>query len=170
MEQFGNTPMKAISTVCIFLAFVAGAAAQNTGKAQNSAQPADISGMYTFLRDGEFVQITLEDQGKVTGFISRYGDLASDRGAFLDQFLKNGSLEGAKLTFTSEPLHGVWYDFRGTVARGPAKTPAEEGYYVLKGTLVEHITDANHKETARSREVEFKSFPSDVAPSPAKRD
>ncbi len=160
--------MRAITTVVMALAMLAGAAAQN--QAQNSSQPADISGMYSFLREGEFVQITLEDQGKITGFISRYGDLESDRGAFLDQFLKQGKLEGAKLTFSSEPLHGVWFEFRGTVGRGPAKTPAEEGYYVLKGTLTQHVTDANHKETARSREVEFKSFPSDAAPPPAKRD
>ena len=29
------------------------------------------SGMYSFLKDGEFVQITVEDGGRVTGFISR---------------------------------------------------------------------------------------------------
>src|ERR1700741_2807608 len=29
----------------------------------------DYSGMYSFLREGEFVQITIEDRGNVTGFI-----------------------------------------------------------------------------------------------------
>src|SRR5437899_1296583 len=50
----------------------------------------DYSGMYAFLQDGEFVQVTVEDAGRVTGFVSRYGDLESDRGAFLDQFFKTG--------------------------------------------------------------------------------
>jgi len=40
---------------------------------------AEYSGMYSFLRDGEFVQITVEEKGRVTGFVSRYGDLESDR-------------------------------------------------------------------------------------------
>jgi hypothetical protein len=38
------------------------------------------SGMYSFLSEGEFVQITVEDQGKVAGFVSRYGDGPSDKG------------------------------------------------------------------------------------------
>ena len=44
----------------------------------------DYSGMYAFLQDGEFVQVTVEDAGRVTGFVSRYGDLESDRGAARD--------------------------------------------------------------------------------------
>src|SRR5580692_12886627 len=46
---------------------------------ENSTPAADYSGMYSFLREGEFVQITVEDAGKVTGFVSRYGDSESDR-------------------------------------------------------------------------------------------
>src|SRR4051812_24780582 len=50
------------------------------------------SGMYTFLKEGEFVQVTVEDEGHVTGFISRFGDGESDQGTFLDQFFKSGKL------------------------------------------------------------------------------
>ena len=61
--------------------------------AQQTAKPAapadDPSGMYSFLRDGEFVQLTLED-GKVSGFISRFGDTDSDKGQFIDQFFDTG--------------------------------------------------------------------------------
>jgi hypothetical protein len=121
-----------------------------------------ISGMYSFLQDGEFVQVTVEDGTRVTGFISRYGELPSDKGAFLDQFIKKGSLEGNKLTFSSDPVHGVWYEFRGTVERGEANTQGQEGYWVLKGTLTRHVSDANQKETVSSREVAFKSFPQDT--------
>ena len=135
-------------------------AGQNTA---NSTPAQDYSGMYTFLREGEFVQITVEDQGKLSGFISRYGDSDSDRGAFLDQFIKQGSIAGHNLSFTTETVHGVWFEFQGTAARGPGKTVNEEGYYVVKGTLTQHSSDANHKDMAKSREVLFKSFPQDVS-------
>ena len=145
---------------------------------QNSAQqppvpkkPAeDYSGMYAFLQDGEFVQVTLEGAGRVTGFVSRYGDLESDRGAFLDQFFKKAQLDGKKLTFTTDTVHGVWYEFKGTVERGEGKNLGDEAYYVLKGTLVQYSTDANKKTVAKSREVSFKSFPQDFGNGPEKRD
>ena len=139
--------------------------------AANSTSAVNYSGMYTFLRDGEFVQITQEDKGKLTGFVSRYGDLESDRGAFLDQFFKQGALDGHNLSFTTDVVHGVWFQFQGTAERGPGKTVNDEGYYVLKGTLTQHSTDANRKEVAKSREVVFKSFPQDVsAPAGAPKD
>jgi hypothetical protein len=122
----------------------------------------DYSGMYSFLQDGEFVQLTVEDKGRVTGFISRYGDLESDRGEFLDLFFKEGKLEGKDLSFTTQPVHGVWYDFKGTVERGPGKNPGDEAYYLLKGTLMQNTTDANKKTSAKSRDVALKSFPQDL--------
>jgi len=141
--------------------------AGNDESAANSTSAADYSGMYTFLREGEFVQITVEEQGKLRGFISRYGDLKSDRGAFLDQFIKQGSIDGQNLKFATDTVHGVWFDFQGTAARGPGKTVNDEGYYVLKGTLTQHSSDSNHKDEAKSRDVVFKSFPQDVS-APAK--
>jgi len=130
------------------------------------AQSENYSGMYTFLRDGEFVQITIEDEGRVTGFISRFGDGESDRGTFLDQFFKEGKLDGQKLSFTTKTVHGVSFDFKGVVERADGKTPNDEGYHLLKGTLVESRTDANSKPSSRSREVVFKSFPENMEPSP----
>ena len=131
---------------------------------------AEYSGMYSFLRDGEFVQITVEEKGRVTGFVSRYGDLESDRGAFLDHFFKQGKLEGNKLDFTTETVHGVWFEFRGSVERGEGKKSGDEAFYVLKGTLTENSTDDSKKTTSRPREVALKSFPQDVSPAPAKRE
>ena len=128
------------------------------------------SGMYSFLRDGEFVQVTVEDHGKVTGFVSRYGDMDSDKGAFLDHFFKEGTLSGANLGFTTETVHGVWFDFKGTVVRGEGKNPGDEAYYVLKGTLTEYSTDQNKKSSSRSRDVAFKSFPQDLAPAAQNKD
>jgi hypothetical protein len=133
---------------------------QNPHQAATPANPAaNYSGMYSFLVEGEFVQITVEDAGRVTGFVSRYGDSESDRGAFLDQFFKQGKLDGTKLTFITDTVHGVWYDFKGTIERGAGKTPEDEAYYVLKGTLTEYRTDPNKKVTSKSHEVQLKSFP-----------
>ena len=93
----------------------------------------------------------------------------SDKGAFLDQFFKSGKLEGNKLSFTTEIVHGIAFDFKGTVDRGEGKNPGDEGYFVLKGTLTENASDVNKKVTSHSREVVFKMFPQDAAPAPVVR-
>ncbi len=72
-------------------------------------QGSEYSGTYAFLREGEFVQVTVEDAGRVTGFVSRYGESDSDKGAFLDQFFKEGKLDQNQLTFTTQIVHGVSY-------------------------------------------------------------
>ena len=129
----------------------------------------NYSGMYTFLQEGEFVQVTVEDEGRVTGFISRFGDGESDRGAFLDQFFKEGKLDGQNLTFATRVVHGVSYTFKGVVQRGPGKTSDDEAYYLLKGSLTESHTDTNKKSYSKSRDVVFKSFPKSVDSAPAPR-
>lgn len=131
--------------------------------AQSQSPPgSDYSGTYTFLREGEFVQVTIEDAGHVSGYVSRFGDQDSDRGIFLDQFFKEGSLDGKKLSFMTETVHGTWYEFIGTVERGEGKNPGDEAYYVLKGTLKQTFIDVNQKSRTKSREVVFKAFPKDL--------
>ena len=139
------------------------------------SKPADhpgseFSGMYSFLKEGEFVQVTVEDAGHVTGFISRFGDLESDRGSFLDQFFKTGKLQGNDLAFTTEVVHGTAFDFKGTFERGEGKKPGDEAYYILKGKLTERTTDANQKPSSKTRDVTFKGFPADASAAPAPRD
>src|SRR6478672_5634181 len=76
---------------------------------RNSAVLAkDMSGMYTFLREGEFVQLTVDD-GKLSGYVSRFGETESDKGQFIDQFFDKTSLVGDRLTFNTKIVHGVWY-------------------------------------------------------------
>jgi hypothetical protein len=135
--------------------------------APQSASPTtdDYSGMYTFLREGEFVQVTVEEEGKVSGFISRFGDSESDKNQFLDQFFESGKLDSNHLSFTTKNVHGTWFTFEGTMGRGAGKKPDEEGYYVIRGTLNRFQSDADKKNTTQnSRRVEFKSFPRDVSP------
>lgn len=152
--------------VGFLLAFASFAPAQ-TAPAAPPSQPAEnYSGTYSFLRDGEFVQITVEEAGKVTGFVSRLGDSDSDRDTVLDHFFKDGKLEGKNLTFSTVVIHGLSYEFKGTVERGEGKVAGDEAYYVLKGTLVVIRTDAQNKTTSQSRDVVFKRFPENLGDTP----
>jgi hypothetical protein len=167
-----------LGTVLLVLASAAAWAQANPPKsapdrARDSAQKAvfdDVSGMYTFLREGEFVEVDVEADGRVTGFISRYGERESDRGAFLDHMFTKGSMQGNKLAFTTRSVHGVAFEFKGTVDRGEGKTPGAEAYHVIKGTLTQITEDKDHKTSAQEREVVFKSFPADAIMAPHKKD
>ncbi|HZD33086.1 MAG TPA: hypothetical protein VE779_15660 [Candidatus Angelobacter sp.] len=137
-------------------AVLAGAAqAQNAAPVAN---PNDLSGMFTFLREGEFVQLTVED-GQLSGFISRFGDTDSDKGEFIDHFFDKTSLRGEHLYFKTKTVHAVWYEFDGTLSMAAGKQKGEEGYRVLNGKLMLHKSNAMGKEEASERTVEFKSFP-----------
>jgi len=125
-----------------------------------TVQNTPYSGMYSFLKEGEFVQLTIED-GQLSGFVSRMGDLDSDRGVFLDQFFDKGKIKGNQVSFVTKPVHGTWFEFDGHVERGSAKTQKEEGYWLLTGTLKEYTSDVERKVSARSRQVNLKSFPQD---------
>ena len=78
---------------------------------------------------------------------------------FSISFLNRASSTETNCLSRTETVHGVWYDFKGTIERGDGKTLADQSYYILKGTLIEYRTDANKKVTSKSREVVFKSFP-----------
>ncbi|MGH9580482.1 MAG: hypothetical protein ACRD2R_05765, partial [Terriglobales bacterium] len=84
------------------LAIAAGTPASYSSSAADQAQsapaaalPADISGAYSFLKEGEYLQVNIEE-GRVSGFVSRFGLLESDKGTFLDHFFEKASLEGNK--------------------------------------------------------------------------
>lgn len=132
--------------------------AQTQPPASNLASTEEISGMYTFLKEGEFVQIDV-DGTRVTGFVSRYGDKDSDKGAFLDHLFKEGDLKGNNIHFVTKQVHGTWFEFQGTVERGDEKDASKEGYRVLKGKLTQYIEGDKEQPAAKSRELTMKSFP-----------
>jgi hypothetical protein len=136
------------------------AASAVAADATKSSLEGSYSGMYSFLKEGEFVQLSIE-QGQLSGFVSRMGDLDSDRGVFLDQFFDKAKIKGNQVSFVTKPVHGTWFEFDGHVERGPAKTLKEEGYWLLTGTLKEYTSDVERKVSARSRQVNLKSFPQD---------
>ena len=128
---------------------------QDTANAVVPHAAEDISGMYSFLKEGEFLQITLE-KASVSGYISRMGDSDSDNGVFLDQFFLKADVQGHNVSFTTRPLHSLWYEFKGRFDRGPGKTRADDGYYVLRGTLTELSTNADKSVSSHDRDVVFK--------------
>jgi hypothetical protein len=163
-----KTRFHALQVTCFVLLtwILTYAQANPKGPSAASARP-DYSGMYGFLTEGEFVQVTVEDHGHVTGFVSRYGDSEADHGVFLDHFFESGTLDGNQLTFATRTVHGVSFEFRGTVERGEGRSRSHEAYYVLKGTLIENSTDDAKKVSAHSRQVALKSFPQDMSSPPA---
>jgi hypothetical protein len=120
-----------------------------------SAAAEDISGTYSFLKDDEIVQINMEETG-VSGYISRQGDMESDRGQFLDMFFNKAAVKGNSVSFVTRTVHGVRFEFKGSFERGPGKTQTEDNYYLLRGTLTEYRSDAGGKAISRARDVEFK--------------
>src|SRR5271167_1035248 len=151
-----------LSTALVFALLTLAAARQQPSSSAAQDATNDPSGMYSFLREGEFVQLTLDD-GKLSGYVSRFGDTDSDKGQFIDQFFDKASLDGDRLAFNTKTVHGTWYEFTGVITKAPGKQPAQEGYRVIKGTLIQHLTDANKVDKPRQREVEFKSFPQDLS-------
>jgi len=128
----------------------------------------DFTGRYSFIREGEEVQLTLSpapapetDWSKpmeVSGYISRLGDTETDKDQFMDLFFKSGSLEGNKIKFVTRAVHGISYEFDGKIARGEAKSWAKDGYYIVTGKLTEHTTDAKAKVKSRTRDITMKSL------------
>ena len=115
---------------------------------KTSLIPDDASGEYMLGRPGEVIEITLQF-GDLSGYVSLQGDSDSDAGTPLTLFFDKTSLHGQDLSFTTRQIHGVWYSFQGTIARGPGKTRDADGYYLLIGDFIEH-NSAHGSEMRRS--------------------
>ena len=110
--DFSMNHARAVLVAAVFCAIASASSAAQDSKATAPKRPkrllprskpqkaTSIPGCTAFLKDGEFVQITVEDEGRVTGFVSRYGEGESDKGAFLDQYFRSAKLDG-----TSADLH-----------------------------------------------------------------
>jgi hypothetical protein len=138
--------------------------AQAQPEERKPANPgSEYSGMYDFLSVGDYLQLGVKDDGRVTGLISRYAESGGD-GEFINHVFKSGQLDGSQLVFTTEAVQGVSFEFHGTIERGEGKIRSDEGYYVLKGTLVENTIDTAKKTSSRALDVALRSFPQDLPP------
>jgi hypothetical protein len=118
----------------------------NTRSSGRTILPLEASGEYQ-LGSGEVVEISLQPD-YLSGFITRFGDRASDEGTPLTFFFATSRLAGQQLAFTTRQVHGVWFSFEGTIVRGSARGRDQQGYYLLQGRLVMHDADS-HTEQAR---------------------
>jgi hypothetical protein len=164
-------------TLLVTLLWLVSAALALPGSPKNSstgtaaATVGDFSGTYTFLREGEDLQINVQN-GKLDGIASRYGDSETDKNVLLQHFFEKSSVAGDEVSFTTDKIHGVWFEFKGKVRRGDGKTAAEEGFYVLEGTITRYESGADRKPSAQSRAVQFRSLPTDFGiplPGPKKK-
>jgi hypothetical protein len=121
----------------------------DTASRGRTTLPLEASGEYLLSGRGGTVEMDLEPD-RLSGYITRPGDQASDEGTPLTFFFPTSALRGEELSFTTRQVHGTWFSFRGTIVRGTTRSRMEDGYYLLEGTLVLH--DATNK-TDRSREV-----------------
>ncbi|HEV2021248.1 MAG TPA: hypothetical protein VGQ94_01840 [Terriglobales bacterium] len=155
--------LKTLFTALLLLTVAALAQAgspKHSAASSPSASVGDFSGTYTFLREDEDLQINVRD-GKLDGYLTRYGETEGDKSVQLQHLIEKSSLTGDEISFTTTKIHGVWFEFKGRVRRGEGKTAGNEGYYVLEGTVTRYETGADKKTTAKSREVQFRSLPSD---------
>lgn len=159
--------MKNIFGIAAFLLLVAAAALAQSEAVAEPQFGDEITGMYSFVREGEFVQIEVND-GKVTGVVSRFKDEDPEKAGFVDQFFDQAKLEGASLSFRTKPAGGVWFEFSGVVERGSAKTPADEGYWNIRGTLTERHTSSDGKVSEKTSSLTLKSFPQAAEPASQK--
>jgi hypothetical protein len=157
-----NTFRIAASLLALLLAFAVGASAQSTEKPEPEVA-SDITGLYSFLHEGEFVQIEVND-GKVTGLISHFKNEDPDKAEFVDEYFDQAKLDGSTLTFRTKPLDGLWFEFSGMVERGPTKIPGDEAYWIVRGTVIEHHPGADGKPLEKKHSVSLKSFPVDPPP------
>jgi len=118
-------------------------ATQSSGR---TALPSEASGEYT-MGGGGTIDIELQPD-RLSGFLTRMGDRESDEGTPLTFFFATSRLSSQQLAFTTRQVHGVWFSFQGTIARGSARTRDQQGYYLLQGQLVMHDA-ANQTEQAR---------------------
>ena len=116
-----------------------------------STLPQDASGAYLLSSEpGDAIQIILQRR-ELGGYVSTR---ASDRDAPLTLFFSRTVLDGPRLSFDTEQIHGIWFSFEGTIVRGSGRSKDEEGYYLLQGTLTRH---SNAEKLSEPRNVSLKS-------------
>ena len=129
---------------------------------QPSSLPDDVWGTYQFDHSSDTIELDL-DRNKLSGYITKLGDAETDSTTPLTFFFDQSAIDGGEISFQTRVVHGVWYSFRGTIVRGDGKVRADEGYYVLQGTLAVHHPESGRDKSAdemiERHEVHFKSEP-----------
>jgi hypothetical protein len=104
--------------------------------------PEGAWGEYAFGTSGEVIEMNIEGGGKhqqLSGYVSRLGVGATDSGTPLTYFFSYSSVAPNQLSFATAKVHGRWWSFVGNILRGTAASPSQRGYYLLTGTVTEHL-------------------------------
>src|ERR1039458_2228484 len=128
------------------------------------AKPEDFSGLYSFVRSAETLQINVQPDHSVIGYVSVAANRESEElpltsAGWQTVMFDKASIQGNHLEFKTKIVKGRWFEFHGQVERGKAKARDEEGYFVIRGTLTTVSVDVNGKPVQLAAEVEFQSFP-----------
>jgi len=126
-----------------------------TAKPQDTVAGNGYTGMYSFVRNGEFVELNVEGS-RLTGFVARHSD--STKEIFLDHFFEKATLRDHAIEFSTREVNGVRFEFRGAISRGAGETRDAEGFYQIKGTLIQYTSESNHKDAAKERAITLVSL------------
>jgi hypothetical protein len=113
-----------------------------------STLPDNASGEYELDDNGSVVQITVEDN-RLSGYVTNM-----DEGSAQTLLFQRTTIQGDRLTFTTQTVHGVSYGFTGIVTRGDEQSPAKPGYFRLAGDWTEY-----HDGGQQTKSVRLKSTP-----------
>ena len=116
----------------------AGTSQQAAASDARQALPIAAEGEYRWGEPGEVIELYVEE-GALRGYLTRRTERShADSSPMTFAFASVGTT-GTSLTFATQHIHGDWYSFTGQVVRGIAKSPHQEGYYLLQGTLTTHL-------------------------------
>lgn len=113
-----------------------------------STLPDQASGEYELDNNGSVVQITVE-QNQLSGYVTKM-----DGGSALTLFFQHTRIQGSRVSFTTQIVHGLSYAFTGSVTRGDEESASKTGYYRLAGQWTAYH-DGGHE----TRSVNLKSTP-----------
>ena len=65
-----------------------------------------------------------------------------------DHLFKEGEFKGDSIHFVARSVHGIWFEFQGTVGHGIVTDPNKEGYRVIKGGLTQYTEGDKDQPTA----------------------
>ena len=119
------------------------AAAQNqaAGSSQSTTHvhlPEEAEGEYQWGDSGEVINLYVEN-GRLDGYLTQRSERRQVNSTPITFSFDRTTVHGSQITFTTQRIHGDWYSFTGSLVRGSAVSPRQQGYYLLNGTLSSHF-------------------------------
>src|SRR5207237_10254228 len=84
-----------------------------------------VSNTYTFLGEDEDLQLSAVPGNILLGYVNTHGVGETDRHLLLAMFFQKGTIDGDQVYFITKQVHGLRYEFKGTISRVPVQFTAE---------------------------------------------